>query len=197
MGTKTEDYLRILAEGGDAPVSCCMTNTQKLIAQAIDRINNLGGDGIISPLSDYVDTRTVSITDLSGFISAIEEGKGFYMDSDMASSGIVTEGVYNGTITDTEIILSSAPLIVNTGSAAQPRYVLEQLNFHFDKTTGALDRTNPTTVLMYPFTKTTAAPGGTLLGHSTLTINIGSDEYTYDGTTDVTITILDGENMGF
>lgn len=41
MGTKTEDYLKILAEGGDAPTSCCMTNTQKLIAEAIDRINTV------------------------------------------------------------------------------------------------------------------------------------------------------------
>lgn len=45
MGTKTEEYLRILAEGGDAPTDCCMTQTQKLIAEAINRINNIGGGG--------------------------------------------------------------------------------------------------------------------------------------------------------
>lgn len=47
MGTKTEEYLRILAEGGDAPTDCCMTNTQALIAEAIDRINNMGGGGLV------------------------------------------------------------------------------------------------------------------------------------------------------
>lgn len=53
MGTKTEDYLKILAEGGDAPTSCCMTNTQKLIAEAIDRINNLqpgGGPTVVQTI---------------------------------------------------------------------------------------------------------------------------------------------------
>lgn len=47
MGTKTEEYLRILAEGGDAPTDCCMTNTQALIAEAINRINNMGGGGLV------------------------------------------------------------------------------------------------------------------------------------------------------
>lgn len=41
MATKTEEYLRALAEGGDAPTGCCMTNTQKLIAQATERVNAL------------------------------------------------------------------------------------------------------------------------------------------------------------
>lgn len=47
MPTKTEQYLEILARGGDAPTSCCMTNEQKLIAEAIDRINNMGGGGLV------------------------------------------------------------------------------------------------------------------------------------------------------
>lgn len=47
MPTKTEQYLEILARGGDAPTGCCMTNEQKLIAEAIDRINNLGGGGLV------------------------------------------------------------------------------------------------------------------------------------------------------
>ena len=34
-------------------------------------------------------------------------------------------------------------------------------------------------------------------GGATLTINIGSTTYTYDGSSDVTITILDGENTEF
>lgn len=47
MPTKTEQYLEILARGGDAPTSCCMTNEQKLISEAIDRINNMGGGGLV------------------------------------------------------------------------------------------------------------------------------------------------------
>lgn len=42
MGTKTEDYLRTLAEGGELPeAGCCMTNTQSLIYDAAVRVNNL------------------------------------------------------------------------------------------------------------------------------------------------------------
>lgn len=73
MGTKTEDYLKILAEGGDAPVSCCMTNTQKLIAEAIERINNIqpgGGEtltiNIGSTTYEYDGSEPVTITILDG-----------------------------------------------------------------------------------------------------------------------------------
>lgn len=47
MPTKTEQYLGILARGGDVPTGCCMTNEQRLIAEAIDRINNMGGGGLV------------------------------------------------------------------------------------------------------------------------------------------------------
>lgn len=47
MPTKTEQYLEILARGGDAPTGCCMTNEQRLIAEAIDRVNNMGGGGLV------------------------------------------------------------------------------------------------------------------------------------------------------
>lgn len=71
MPTKTEQYLRILAEGGDAPTSCCMTNEQKLIAEAIDRINNIGGGATLT-LNIGADTYTydgsepVTVTILDG-----------------------------------------------------------------------------------------------------------------------------------
>lgn len=42
--TKTEEYLRILANGGDSPDSCCMTKTQLLIVDAIARVNQLEAD---------------------------------------------------------------------------------------------------------------------------------------------------------
>lgn len=199
MATKTEEYLRILAEGGDAPTSCCMTNEQKLIAEAIDRINHIapGGDGTIEPLANYLDPNTLSISDVDGLISAIEDGKGFYLDFGDQTAGMVADGIYGGSVTNTEIILSSTPLIVNVGTTAQPRYTLQQLNLHFDKTTGVIDPTDPTTAITYPFGKSTETPGTTLLSQGTLTINIGQDTYTYDGSTDTTITILNGENMGF
>ena len=70
--TKTEEYLRILAEGGDAPTDCCMTVTQSLIAQAIDRINDLGGGGealtinIGSTTYTYDGSEPVTVTILDG-----------------------------------------------------------------------------------------------------------------------------------
>lgn len=42
--TKTEEYLSILANGGDAPDGCCMTITQSLIVDAIVRVNQLESD---------------------------------------------------------------------------------------------------------------------------------------------------------
>lgn len=71
MATKTEEYLKILAEGGDAPTDCCMTQTQSLIAQAIDRINNLGGGetltiNIGSTTYEYDGSEPVTITILDG-----------------------------------------------------------------------------------------------------------------------------------
>lgn len=74
MATKTEEYLKILAEGGDAPTGCCMTNTQSLIAEAIERINSLtpGGGGaaltinIGSTTYTYDGSTAVTITILDG-----------------------------------------------------------------------------------------------------------------------------------
>lgn len=42
--TRTEQFLKALAEGDDAPISCCMTNTQSLLADAVTRVNGLQED---------------------------------------------------------------------------------------------------------------------------------------------------------
>lgn len=39
--TKTQEYLYILANGGEIQDSCCMTLTQSLIAGATRRVNSL------------------------------------------------------------------------------------------------------------------------------------------------------------
>lgn len=73
MPTKTEQYLEILARGGDAPTGCCMTNTQALIAEAIERINNLqpgGGETLTinvgSATYTYDGSEPVTVTILDG-----------------------------------------------------------------------------------------------------------------------------------
>lgn len=180
--TKTEEYLRILAEGGDAPADCCMTVTQSLIAQAIERINNLGG-GAILPLADYLDTTgAVRISDLAGIEQAINEGNGFYLDSGNQATQ-VPSGVYDGALSDTEIILTSAPLFLEMGST----YSLGQIQLHFDRDTGAVN-TN-TGMLIHPFPNAVTDQGMTLLTQAPLTITVGSQTYTYDGTTPINITI--------
>lgn len=50
---------------------------------------------------------------------------------------------------------------------------------------------------MFTLPHSTTAQGQTTLSLGKLTLNIGNDTYEYDGTQDVNITILDGENMGF
>lgn len=194
MATKTEEYLRILAEGGDAPTDCCMTNTQKLIAQAIERINNLGGGETIVPLADYLDTTGGGrIADLAGMEQAINEGKAFYLDmGNNAGQEYMQSGVYDGVLSDTEIVLTSAPYFSQLDSI----YVLGQAELHFDRDTGAAN-TN-THILMHPFPNVVSEGGGIIgLTQAPLTITVGSETYTYDGTQAVNITILDGESMGF
>ena len=66
MPTKTEQYLEILARGGDAP-----TDTQALIAEAIERINNLGGGETLtinvgSTTYEYDGSEPVTVTILDG-----------------------------------------------------------------------------------------------------------------------------------
>jgi len=195
MATKTEEYLRILAEGGDAPTGCCMTNTQKLIAEAIDRINNLGGGGTIVPLEDYVDLSTFTITDKDGLIEAINDGKGFYLNGAILSTGEVADGFFSGAIDNDKIILTSS---LTYGLYGGTDYALEQITLNFDKNTGTLDQNNPgfQTEFFFPHVDT-SNPGLKMLTLGELTINIGSDTYTYNGTQDVNITIADGENTEF
>lgn len=182
--TKTEEYLRILAEGGDAPTDCCMTVTQSLIAQAIDRINNIGGGGAILPLSDYLDVSNPTVlTDKDGLISAIEDGNGFYMVDPY--SGLL---ILYGAIDDDTIKLFSSPVLTDQQ--------LMSVSLAFDKNTGTLDPTKTSTIA-FGFPNHTTSDSNTILGLGKLTIHIGSNTYEYDGSQDVNITIADGENMGF
>ena len=86
MATKTEEYLRILAEGGDAPTDCCMTNTQALIAEAIDRINNLQPGGGSEPYGIVIHT---SLSTPSPIELSSEESGGVLTDAVL--SGVTVE----------------------------------------------------------------------------------------------------------
>lgn len=195
MATKTEEYLRILAEGGDAPADCCMTNTQKLIVQAIERINNLGGGSVV-PLTDYFDLSGAGqITDLDGFIQAINDGKAFYLSAEsLQMGGVFPEGIYNASIENGVITLSGAPIMTSLPNDAGGGIV--SLSLSFDAETGA-PAPNPFGGVTFMLPHSTTAQGQTSLTLGKLTINIGDDTYEYDGSQDVDITILDGESMGF
>lgn len=188
MPTKTEQYLKILAEGGDAPTDCCMTNTQKLIAEAIDRINNLqpggGGSGAILPLIDYLDLENYSLTNIDELTDAIAVGKGFYLIDPVSNLGILFQGEIDGN----NIKFRSLPFFGGT--------TLGTFDIVFDKNTGALDPSQAGGTI-FNFSHSTTEGAYTYLGLGKLTINIGSDTYEYDGSSDVSITILDGESMGF
>ena len=190
--TKTEEYLRILAEGGDAPTSCCMTNTQKLIAQAIDRINNLGDGGTVVLLNDYINGQTMTITDLDGIRQAIEDGKALYWNNP-AGDGTLPDTFFDAAIDQNTITLTSTPQFMDLGGVM----LLASTVLTFDAQTGA--PTSSTVLKGMPLTLMGQAGGqiGYLPKLAKLQINIGSDTYEYDGTQDVNITIADGENMGF
>lgn len=191
--TKTEEYLRILAEGGDAPTDCCMTQTQSLIAQAIDRINNLGDGGTVVLLNDYINGQTTTITDLDGIRQAIEDGKAFYWNDPMGN-GTLPDMFFDATIDQNTITLTSTPQFMDFGGDAT---VLASMVFTFDAQTGA--PTSSSVIKGMPLTLMGQAGGqiGYLPKLEKLQINIGSDTYEYDGTQAVNITIADGENMGF
>ena len=194
--TKTEEYLRILAEGGDAPtdccMSCCMTNTQKLIAQAIERINNLGDGGTVVLFNDYINGQTMTITDLDGVRQAIEDGKALYWN-DPAGNGTIPDMFFDATIDQNTITITSAPQFMDFGGGTT---LLASMVFTFDVQTGA-----PTSSVIKGMPITLMGQEGNLIGYlprlAKLQINIGSDTYEYDGTQAVNITILDGESMGF
>lgn len=192
MATKTEEYLRILAEGGDAPTDCCMTQTQSLIAQAIDRINNLGDGGTVVLLNDYINGQTMTITDLDGIRQAIEDGKALYWNNP-AGDGTLPDMFFDAAIDQNTITLTSTPQFMDLGGVM----LLASMVLTFDAQTGA--PTSNTVLEGMPLTLMGQAGGqiGYLPKLEKLQINIGSDTYEYDGTQAVNITIADGENMGF
>lgn len=154
-----------------------------------------GGGGAIVPLEDYVDISTFTITDKDGLIEAINEGKGFYLNGSVAPTGEVGDGFFSGAIDGDRIILTSS---LNYALISGTDYALEQMTLHFDKNTGTIDPNDPAfqTEFIFPHVDT-STPGLKALTLGELTINIGSDTYTYNGTQDVNITIADGENMEF
>lgn len=188
MPTKTEEYLRILAEGGDAPTDCCMTNTQALIAEAIERINNLGGGDIVD-LTPYFDMQTFTL-DVEEVVPLIEEGGHIYS---LTIPGQGEDGMtiyFSGaSIVDDQIQFTGIPLMTRSGTSES----IGSYNFAFDASTGAMD---PSSIANSPAVSFDITQGGVLKLQS-LTINIGSDTYEYDGSQSVNITIADGENMGF
>lgn len=144
---------------------------------------DIGGD-VIVPLSDYIDENWV-ITDKDGLISAIEDGKGFYLGDSHARAVIIL----GGAVADGKITLTTSPTV--DGSNGQ----LAQMAITYDEVTGA-----PISQEAYAFTwphVTSVGAGFSLLNLGKLTLNIGSNTYEYDGSQDVNITIADGENMGF
>lgn len=165
-----------------------MTNTQKLIAEAIERINNLGGGDIVD-LTPYFDTQTFSL-DVEAVTPIIEEGGHMYsLLFAMPGGGTVTMYFSTATIADGKVQFSGIPVINQTTTSAD----ITSSNLSFDASTGAID---PTSFATRPIHLETTRNGDVKNGH-TLTINVGSDTYVYDGSQDVNITILDGENMGF
>lgn len=145
---------------------------------------DIGGGGAIVPLSDYINDMWV-ITDKDGLISAIEDGKGFYLGDSQAR----VVSILGGAVADGKITLTTSPIV--DGSNGQ----LAQIAITYDEVTGA-----PISQETYAFTwphVTSVGAGFSLLNLGKLTLNIGNDTYEYDGSQDVNITIADGENMEF
>lgn len=189
MATKTEEYLRILAEGGDAPADCCMTNTQKLIVQAIERINNLGGGGDIVDLTPYFDMQTFSL-DVEAVTPIVEEGGHLYsLTISVPGEAAMTIYFSAAVIADGMIQFVGIPVIDQTSTSAD----ISSYSLSFDASTGAID---PTSMATHPIHLTTTQ-NGYVKNSQKLQIILGGTTYEYDGSDFVRIRIADGENMGF
>lgn len=187
MGTKTEEYLRILAEGGDAPADCCMTNTQTLLAEAIERINNLGDD--IVDLTPYFDLQTFTL-DVEAVTPMIEEGGHMYsLTFAIPGEGALTMYFSVAAIADNKIQFAGIPSINQTSTSAD----ITSYNLSFDASTGAID---PTSLSTRPIHFETTQ-NGYVKNSQKLQIILGGTTYEYDGSDFVRIRIADGENMGF
>lgn len=185
--TKTEEYLKILAEGGDAPTDCCMTVTQSLIAQAIDRINNLGGGDIVD-LTPYFDLQTFTL-DVERVIPLVEEGGHMYSLTLPLAGGSSTIYFSAANMATDRVEFTGIPSVIRNGTRGDLLF----FNFAFDATTGVLD---PTSLATTPISFETTQ-NGYLKNSQKLQIIIGGTTYEYDGSNFVRITILDGESMGF
>lgn len=152
--------------------------SQKAVTDAI------GGGGAIAPLSDYIDGNW-AITDKEGLISAIEDGKGFYLGDPQGRTAVIL----GGAVTDGKIAISTSPMLDGHGGQ------LIQMSVTYDEATGE-PVAQSTYVFTYPHV-TDVGYGYSMLNLGKLTLNIGSDTYEYDGSQDVNITIADGEDMGF
>lgn len=176
MATKTQEYLKILAEGGDAPTDCCMTKTQSLIAEAIERINNLGG-GIVD-LTPYFDIQTFTL-DVDAVTPIIEEGGHMYILNfpPMAPGGqAVTIPFVTGSIQDGKIVFAGPVTGDGTPGA---NMTLKVLNLKFDQQTGLIDVSsmNPTTAYL-----SLDGSGAIAQPMYPLTITVNGTTYQYDNT---------------
>lgn len=81
MPTVTEELLQALANGGDAPTGCCMTNTQSLLADAVARVNRLqeeiegGGGGSLAALTINVGSNTYTYDGSTAVTINIADGE--------------------------------------------------------------------------------------------------------------------------
>lgn len=165
MGTKTEDYLKILAEGGDAPTSCCMTNTQKLIAEAIDRINNLqpgGGPTVVQTLG----TSTADVMSQNAVTSSL-----FKDPSTRNSIRIGTSDSYNTT----------GSISIGAQSEAPENYCIA-IGYHAQGSSGGYPYKAVTIgVDSYTTGESTIAIGSSATANSDFSIAIGDNAYTGSG----------------
>lgn len=193
MGTKTEEYLRILAEGGDAPADCCMTNEQKLIAEATERVNGLedelhevakGANLIL--LDDYLDMTTGTLSNVDYIRQAVEDGKVFYWNVPDEYGGDLVDAIFHGKIVGNNIVIfGNSDLVERAGGE---EYALWQYVFAFDKETGEMDATQMSAE-MFVLKVVGNAGSAKILGLPTLSIEVNGTTYEYNGTQDVSIVL--------
>lgn len=170
-----------------------LTEQQKNSYQtaALQQLAEAGvGGGDIVDLTPYFDPQTFTL-DVEEVIPLVREGGHIYS---LNISGQGEEGMtmcFSGAVIQNNLLqFTGVPVMMRNGTSGN----IVTYNFAFDATTGAID---PSSMANFPATLNyNTTQGGDLKLHS-LTINVGSATYEYDGSQDVNVTIADGENMGF
>lgn len=164
----------------------------------VDKVKDLiggggGGESMIANLADYIDLKTLTLTDVEGVKEVINAGKAFYLNMGGEGTGLILDGFYSGVVDGNYIIIASTSLFTEQDGGDDG--ILCGIKFYFDATTGIIDYTKPI-LNVFTFIHSSVENGNRIFTLGKLSVTSGNDTYEYDGSQDVDIDISSGSGGG-